>query len=198
MSIIATLINKVYMLNVSYFPLQNFLSRHSYLDGKKQKLLVTGVDKMQSRSMKILKHSLMPFLQVIAGSKIISEFSITWAAVFLAFLLGVSDRLLLTSITRGLYLGMRSFRHVSASTAQAWGFLQPSSLSQAHSAHTHIWDGSWKVFLIRVVSFLLSFIRSATDFVLWLFSMHFALTFVNGWGGCSWVVPSREFCLHTW
>jgi hypothetical protein len=49
---ISTLTNKVHILNLSYFHLQNCLSSHSYLDGKKQKLLVTegGVEWWGSHS----------------------------------------------------------------------------------------------------------------------------------------------------
>jgi hypothetical protein len=143
---------------------------------------VTGAGNIRSRFVKILKHSSIPSLQVIDGLKITSVFSLTQAASFLAFLLGVSDRLSLISIVNGLYFGARSLRRVSASMAQAWGFLQPLSLSQAHLAHMHTWDGSWREFRVRSLIFLVSFIRSATDFALCLFSMHFILTFVSGRG----------------
>jgi hypothetical protein len=107
---------------------------------------VTGVGDIRSGFVKILKHSSIPSLQVIDGSKITSVFSLTQAASFLAFLLGVSDRLLLISIVNGLYFGARLFRRVSASTVQVWGFLQPLSLSWVHSAHMHTWSGSWREF----------------------------------------------------
>jgi hypothetical protein len=102
------------------------------------------------------------------------------AFLFRTFWFGVSESVSWYSIAVGLYLGAMSLRRARASSAQAWGFLQPPHLSLTHSMQMQAGDGTCVVSRLRSLSLRAILIRSATVFVVCLFRRHFVATFVRG------------------
>ena len=125
----------------------------------------------------ILKHSCMPSLQVIMGSK--SRLWPSWhAARFLFFLFGVRESVSWCLIANRLYLGAILFRCVTASRVHAWGFLHPPQWSWTHSLQMQVWLGMCIPLTSCLRALFANLIRSATVFVACLFSIHHACTFV--------------------
>src|SRR6266702_32476 len=146
---------------------------------------LAGVIEILSGSMKTWKHSSMPSLQVMVGSKMTSS-PLSWAFLFFALRFGVRDRSSCLSIAVGLYLGDMLLMHFKASVAHLWGFLHPPSLSQAHSMQMHSCDGTCSVLRLRVLILRASLIRSATVLTEWFFNRHFVATFVSAQGTAPW------------
>jgi hypothetical protein len=143
--------------------------------------LLAGVMEILPGSVKTRKHSSILFLQVIAGSKV-TFCSSSQAFLFLAFQFGVRESVLWCSTASGLYLGAKSLRCLVASSAHAWGFLQPPLLSWTHSMQMQAWDGICVASSLRSLSLLDVLIRLATVFVVCLLRRHFVAMFVSSLG----------------
>lgn len=160
------------------------------------RFLMAGVSDIFAGSVKIQKHSASEFLHVIVGSKVTS-LSVCSAILFLAFLLGVSDRLSTGAVVSGLYFGAMSWMRAFASRAHSCGFLQPFWWLCIQSGHMHAGVGWWFLHLWCTWSLFDSFIRSSMDFATWFFNRHLKGTFVIGW----FIAPgwyhnrSRDFSL---
>ena len=75
-----------------------------------------------------------------------------------------------------------SFSHLAASLAQACGFLNPLCLSQTHFMQIHISNCTCSSSCLCSLILFDILIRSATVFISWFLSMHFAFTVVSGCG----------------
>ena len=130
----------------------------------------------------IRKHSDRSFLQVIVGSKMISPWDLR-AASLLWFRFLVRERLSwLSPVWMGFNFGAILSILICASTAHAWGFLQPFCLSLMQSRHMHC--GPLRCVRSLCVSHSLAdiWIRSVSLVVSCVFSRHFDSTFIIGRG----------------
>ena len=144
-------------------------------------------------SVKMRKHSVMSFLFVIDGSKVMSSFWCRACRLF-CFLDAVSERLpCLSSGISGLYLGYKASIFFCASVAHSWGFLHRLIRSLTQSEQLQYAEGVCGLGVGGIRNLLEILIRSAIVSASWVSIRHLVVLLfdwvcsVPGWyhaGSC--------------